>query len=438
MSDPYLMTHVAARPRGRWNSAFAVAVGLAVPLAIAMPAKADKISGVFGGSAKSIGVSGASEDISLALHNAASQGCPCRGTRGVVEEKTTSSINAQGVLSVKTTDATAYGDKTRTAATTTQSSTVTGLNLLGGLITADALQAVASVNATPDKLTKSDAGTTITNLVVNGTPVAPDVPDNTVLTLPGIGTVTVKAVNTGKNSQQAQESVQMLLVEVSKTNSFGLPVGAKLVIAQAKASYERKQPEVALSGGGSGLHANADAGTLLDEAAGSAGSIGIPGCSGTNGKTLTKSVTNIDVPGLLAIGTITNTAFGGMKGKATVAATSSTTSNVSLLGGLLTATSIAAFAQESSTGGADTPSTAGSGFTGLAIAGLPVDPNTPPNTSLSLPGIGSVIVNEQLLNARSAVQVNGLHIKVTQQNALGLAVGAQVIVAHASAVARKF
>ncbi len=438
MAIPRLPPNANALTRKCRKAALAAAIGLTAPMTIALPATAAKLDGLFGGGAKSIAVSGVSQEISLAVHNAASVGCPCRGTRGVLKEKTTSSINVPILLSVKTTDATAYGDKTHSAAATMQTSTVTGLNLLAGMITADALKAVATVDATPTKLTKSDTGTTITNLVVNGTPVDPNVPDNTVLTLPGLGTVTIKAVDMGKNGQQAHESVDMLLVEVSKTNSFGLPVGAKLVIGTAKASYDRQQPAVVLKGGASGLRANADAGALLDEAAGSAASIGIPGCSGTGGKTLTKSVTNLDVPILLSIGTITNTAFGGTQGKASVASTSSTASNVSLLAGLVTATSIAAFAQESSTGGMDTPSTAGSGFAGLAIGGVPVDPNTPPNTSLSLPGIGNVIINEQLLAAKSAVQVNGLHITVTQQNILGLAVGAQVIVAHAAAVARKF
>ena len=269
------------------------------------------------------------------------------------------------------------------------------------------------------------------------TPIDPNVPDNTVITLPGIGTVTLKEVDAGKNGQQAHEIIDMLVVDVTKTNSLGLPVGAKLTIGHAEARFERQEPQAILSGGSTGLRVNADAGPALNEAAGSAASIGMPGCSGTDGKTLTRSVSNLDAAGLLSLGTITNTAA-GTEGNTSVAATSSTVANVSLLGGLLTVSSIAAFAQESSTGGVDTPSTAGSGFVGLAIGGLPVAPNLPPNTALSLPGIGSVIVNEQLLGGKDSVQVNGLHIKVTQQNLLGLTPGADIVIAHAGAAARKF
>ena len=438
------ITHINLSPalggaqRHTWRLRLLAGVfGLALPIAGAAPAMAAKILGQFSGGAQSVGVSGVSPDLGLSLHNSAAEGCPCRGTRGVVEQKSTASINVPDIMSVQATIATAYGDKSRRMAVTSQSATITGLNLFEGMITADALEAVASVTATDSTLSKSDTGTTITNLVVNGTPIDPNVADNTVIALPGLGSVTIKKVSGGKNSQQAHESVEMLDVDITTKNSLGLPVGAKLVIGRAKAGYDREQPESILSGGGSGLDANAQAGSELDEAAGSAASIGIPGCSGTNGKTLTRSVTNLSVPGLLSIGTITNTALGS-EGKTSLASTSSTASNVSLLDGLLTVTSIAADAQESSSGGVDTPSTAGSGFIGLAIAGLPVDPSLPPNSTLTLPGIGTVTVNEQLLDSHSAVQVNGLHIKVTQQNLLGLAVGAEIVVAHAGAAAKRF
>ena len=411
--------------------------GLALPFAGAAPAMAAKIAGKFNGGAKTISVSGVSPDLGVSLHNSAAQACPCRGTRGVVDQKTTAAIDAPGILSVQATVATAYGDKTKDTAATSQSATLTGLSLLGGLITADALEAVATVDATSSSFTESDAGTKIVNLVVNGAPVDPNVADNTIIPLPGFGSVTVKETSSGGNKQQAHESVDMLEIDITKTNSLGLPVGAKLIIGQAKAGYDRMQPEVALSGGATGLIANADAGDLIDEAAGSAAAIGIPGCSGTNGKTLTKSVTDLNVPGLLSLGTITNSALGS-EGKTSLASTSSTASNVSLLGGLVTAKSIAAVAQESSAGGVDTPSTAGSSFVSLAILGVPVDPNLPPNSTLALPGVGSIIINEQKLGATSAVQVNGLHIKVSQQNALGLAVGANIVVAHAAAVAKRF
>ena len=436
------VTHISSFQPGAHTRAWrlrllATVCGLALPIAAVTPAFADKIDGQFSGGAQSVGVSGISPDLGLSLHNSAAAGCPCRGTKGVVEQKSTASINAPGIMSLQATLATSYGDKTRKMAVTSQSSTITGLNLLGGLITADALEAVATVNATDSALTKSDAGTTITNLVVAGTPIDPNVADNTSISLPGFGSVTIKKVSGGKNSQQVHESVEMLEVDISTKNSLGLPIGAKLVIGRAKAGYDRMQPESLLNGGGSGLKANAEAGSELDEAAGSAAAVGMPGCSGTNGKTLTKSVTNLSVPGLLSIGTITNTALGS-EGKTSLASTSSTASNVSLLGGLLTVKSVAAYAQESSSGGVDTPSTAGSGFLGLAIAGLPVDPSLPPNTSLALPGIGSVTINEQILGAKSSVQVNGLHIKVTEQNLLGLAVGADIVVAHASASAKRF
>src|SRR3954451_2065850 len=57
------------------------------------------------------------------------------------------------------------------------------------------------------------------------------------------------------------------------------------------------------------------------------------------------------------------------------------------------------------------PNAAGSTFAGLSIAGNPLPDIVPPNTTIPLPGIGSVIVNEHhpAANGRGIV-VNGLHV----------------------------
>jgi hypothetical protein len=57
-----------------------------------------------------------------------------------------------------------------------------------------------------------------------------------------------------------------------------------------------------------------------------------------------------------------------------------------------------------------------------------------PNTTITLPGIGHVVLNQQVsqVTATAAeLTINMIHIKVTQANTLGLPVGTDLIVAHA-------
>jgi hypothetical protein len=418
-----------------------LAVAAASQFAQAGPARAAPLAGAFSGTASTISASAVTEALAMQIGNAARETCPCRGTHGATRTATLSalSLGTDGsIMKADTSTATAYSDKTAHTATTTQSSTISHLNLLGGLITADTLTAVASVGATPETLTAADDGTQIVNLVIAGTPIDPATPDNTAIPLPGLGTVTVKAVTSHAGKQKAHEVVHMLLVDVSKSNTLGLPIGAKLVVATADASYDRVQPAAALAGFAAGTKVKGDAGNALDESAGAGSGIGLPGCAGTGGQTLSKTVSNVSLPGFLSAATETSTVFGGTVGTASVAKTTSTLADVSLLGGLISASTITAVAQESLTGTIDTPSTAGSGFSGLKVAGLPVPLNTPANTKLTLPGLGYVVVNEQLEPGPFTMTVNGLHVVVNSPNLLGLPVGTDITLGHANAVAKKF
>ena len=114
-------------------------------------------------------------------------------------------------------------------------------------------------------------------------------------------------------------------------------------------------------------------------------------------------------------------------------------SGLSLLGGLITADTIVADATDTVTGTMITGSAQGSEFVNLKVGGLVIATNTPPNTTVPLPGLGSLVVNEQVVPpGRGTVVVNGLHLFVTTANLLGLPVGTEIVVAHANARATPF
>jgi hypothetical protein len=434
-----------------WNSRrmsalrWAGALGLGMAGA-AMPqtaiAATNLIAGQFLGSAAAIQAQAVVGPLTLGLGTSSSEGCPCAGTNGKTLRDVVSSlsIGANGSLAQATTNiSTAYGLKTTTTATTQQTTTISKLNVLGGLITADAVKAVADVDVTASTLTPGFSGSKLVNLVIAGQKIDPAVAENTAIQVANLGTVTVKFVNQViYGTQAAGIEVEMLRIQVNQSNSLGLPVGAVIVVGEAFAGYNRVQPGATIGGYAETLAVTANAGSLLQAAAAGGALSDVGGCSGTGGTTLTDTVDNLSAGGLLTLGTATTTAFGGPVGKANVAKTTSTLANLSLLGGLITATSIEADAEESRTGNVSTASTLGSTFGSLVVAGVPVAENVAPNTVISVAGLGTVVLNEQPPASKGHIQVNGLHIVVGSSNSYGLPVGAQIFVSHAEATATAF
>jgi len=113
--------------------------------------------------------------------------------------------------------------------------------------------------------------------------------------------------------------------------------------------------------------------------------------------------------------------------------------------GVCTASASAIISQANSVsgGGRSSSDTTGTSLLGISVAGMSVSNNPPPNTTILVPGIGSVILNEQtcdgggappcLGTTSSGVRVRAIHVIVDNPNASGLPQGAAVIVGEAHA-----
>lgn len=147
---------------------------------------------------------------------------------------------------------------------------------------------------------------------------------------------------------------------------LGLPVGVQIVVASATSAFSRTQPAAVVGGQAYATLANAQIGSSLQNRIGKAAFVAM-GCEGTGGETLSNNISSFNVGDVFTLGNDVSTAFGGPQNGGTVARTTATIENVSLLGGLVTATTIKAVAQETFKNGARSRSTAGSGFVGLKI-----------------------------------------------------------------------
>jgi hypothetical protein len=374
--------------------------------------------------------------LSLELTHFAHANCPCAGTNGHAVVSRVGPLGVPGLVGTNLTVARVIANRTATDAQATESSHLEGVSLLGGLISATAIKAVANVHATDKTLHTSSTGSVFTNLVVAGQKMPANVPENTVVQVPGLGSVTLNAVTaSGDGTTTAGTSVVMIKVLVAETNNFGLPVGARLVVGEAAVAYDRKQPHRIVQGSAYAADTNATAVQVLP-GLGPLAPVEINNCAGVKGVASNQSAAVTIGP--ISIGAGTSTAQGGRTGRTTSAAqTTSTVAGVSLLG-LIGASSITSVASETVDKHTVTASSAGTQFAGLSILGqtLPVD--VPANTQIPLPLLGYVVVNEQIgpkPGHAGAMTVNGLHVYITTANLQNLPVGAEIIVAHATATA---
>jgi hypothetical protein len=420
--------------------------GLAAPAAGFAPrtAAAAAPQGAFRGEAYGTFASGVAGSVAATLGKSAYLPCPCQGTFGQTKRNNVDGLSAGAlgrVLKASEVTSTVFARKTATAAEVTNTSTITGLNLLNGLITATTVRAVANTTATASATSSNAIGSTLVDLVIDGRRIAANPPPNSRVALPGIGTVILNKRVVSGNGQPLQTiTVEGLTVQVETANSLGLPVGARIVVAHAISGFSRTPISSFVGGQAYAAAANAAVGSALQNQIGKAALVTI-GCEGTAGRTLTNNVTALDVGTTLRTGAGATTAFGGPNaGGGTIARTTARVENASLLGGLISFTAITAAAEDRFAGGLHVRSAAGTQIVGLRVLGLPVSAGVAPNTRINLPRLGFVIVNERKLPAPAVnglTQVSGLRVIVDTANSLGLPVGSEIIVAHAEANARR-
>ncbi len=162
---------------------------------------------------------------------------PCAGTNGRVRTNSVLSVDLGSLGSSGTVTDTAQGTITGTTASGETTSTVQALKLLstdGGqsfLVTADLVKADAHASKSGGVFAFSDSGSSLVNLVVNGTPIADDVAANTQITVDGL-TIWMHRVIQGAN----QITVRMIEIVATGSNPFGLDLNTDVQIAVAEAS----------------------------------------------------------------------------------------------------------------------------------------------------------------------------------------------------------
>lgn len=124
---------------------------------------------------------------------------------------------------------------------------------------------------------------------------------------------------------------------------------------------------------------------------------------------------SLSVPNVLGTDTLRAIATGGIGDTTTSATSLATVENINILNGLITAKLVVPISSSTGDGITATSNSAGSALVDLVVNGVPLGDVTPaPNTTIDIPGVGTLILNEQVQGGdgmgTSGLTLNMLHL----------------------------
>ena len=149
------------------------------------------------------------------------------------------------------------------------------------------------------------------------------------------------------------------------------------------------------------------------------------------------SALSFGVPNTLSSSWLMSITTGAANNTASSAQSTSEVESVNLLGGVITADNVTAIASSYVNQSGRASDASGSGFANLVVNGVAISATPAPNTRLALPGLGYVVLNEQIPSGdgvtSSGMTVNMIHVVL--QNALtGIQTGEVIVGSATSAV----
>ncbi len=347
-------------------------------------------------------------------------------------------------------------DSTTNTATNTGVAESAGVNLVSGLVTADVVRGVATAEASGFNSSFSSAGSAFKNLVVNGTQLN-NVNPNTRIDLPalqfGMGSFVELFEEIGSSSQPlpgqltggtfaADVTVNMIRVHITHLAQTGDAIDVVVSHAQAHADFPQPGGCPSLAGTVSGNATIVNEQTDPSQLPVVVGFVSIPPQGGHDHQDLDQLSTS-----LVSGGTSVSDSAGTVLSSSSSSSSFAKAQNVCALpvAGACTvfASAITSQANSASGGGKSSSDPQGTNLIGLSVGGMAVSDNPPPNTTILLPGIGSVTLNEQTCDGggvppcsgttSSGMRVRAIHVIVDNPNALGVPQGADVKVGEAHA-----
>ncbi len=296
-----------------------------------------------------------------------------------------------------------------TTSGSTRTSTVTAktaaTNLLGGLVRASAITStsVAWKDSSGSHLKGSSV---IAGLRISGLPVVVSSKPNQVITLVGVGTVTLNAQTVHNRYGAHSITTTAMKVSLLAKNRLGLPSGT-VVVSSANASVHDATVRRAY-----GTAFSTEFGVAGRAGSGRTAAVYLP-CGGTSGSVITNHTARVDLPGVLKVGAMSSTGQSTESARSGIVATTrSQAAGVTLLGGVVRVDAVTAKATATRNPSKLVTSAAGTRVNGLKIRGKSVSVNVKENTRINIAGLGTLWL-DRVVRSGSQIQVYGVQLHLT-------------------------
>lgn len=352
------------------------------------------------------------------------------GTCGTSQQPLNVPASAAGVnLPPLVTGGAVNTDVSSSPQTAQASANTAAISLLGGLITAQAINAVSTTTMQSNGTFQvSAAGSTFNNLSILGQVYNGSVPANTRVNLPLIGYIVLNEQTSNITTAMAKMTVNMLHIHITVLNVLGLQVGTEIVVSNATSGMVNVFAPAILNGGAFGTE-------VLGQPLSSAPTapVILP-CIGTNGSLVTATLASLSLPSILTTGALANSGESNINENESTGRTISRVAGVNLLNGLVTVNAMTAQVNTAVDNLVQVFSVGTDTFVGISVAGHPeITDNVPYNTSVSLAGLGTLYLKRVLRSTPpiNAVEVRSLELVVLENNTYSLPIGLDVIVGDA-------
>jgi hypothetical protein len=302
-----------------------------------------------------------------------------------------------------------------------------GVKLLGGLVTADAVETTGTLKGlASDGSSSSAVNTKFVGLKVVGVTLPVNIPKNYTVNVGGIAQLSLNTDQTRTNgSARNSQGWGLALVLLKAYN--GAPAGAQVFLNPVSLGLAPAVP--AVGPGVGGFAYGTKVGVTVDGVAsvqsGPTAQVNVPSAS-SGGATLKNATVGLNVPNVAVVGAIQSSTVSSKTETTADVVTQTGTAGLNLLNGLITADAVSSRAHSAWANGAYTGDMS-SVVTNLVIAGKPISINVAPNTTIEIAGIATVTINEQGKGGR-VNQVRALHVVLTTAQA-GLPAGTSIEVA---------
>lgn len=306
-----------------------------------------------------------------------------------------------------------------------------GVNLLDGLIKADAVETDTYTTGIPGQSLTSEAVTKYVNLRIVGVDLPVNIPKNYKVSIPGVVTIVI-------NASYSQDLGGGVLTHTGYglglwlLNPYqGAPTGSTIILNPTFAGMAPPVPveQPTVGGYAYGTQVLLSVGSDVKGQVGKTATVGVPpGSSG--GKTSTNTTATVKVPGVLDLPAVTSTTTSFAEpGFAEVETANETAGKIDLFNGLITADALKVVSMSKKENGVLTRSMTMT-FVNLYVAGIKIPLNVAPNTTINVAGLGKVVINDQI-KTFNANRIRGIYIKLLEPRG-GLETGAEVEVAVAA------